>query len=141
MGNIYKYQFKTKEEAMFNSFLNKTIKGTASNFFIKKHKIESKEKSIEEDLEDESLTEMLDSVVLCLNAQEKEYIIKNEILSNAIESLTKNERSVVLFLFFKDLKPEEISKILNINQNTVYIIKKRTLNKLKEYMEENKNGI
>ena len=35
MGNIYKYQFKTKEEAMFNSFLNKTIKGVASDFFKK----------------------------------------------------------------------------------------------------------
>lgn len=141
MGNIYKYQFNTKEEAMFNSFLNKTIKGTASNFFKKKRKIESKEKSIEEDIEDESLTEMSDSVVLCLNAQEKEYVFKSDILSKAIESLTKNERSVVLFLFFEDLKPEEISKILNINQNTIYIIKKRTLNKLREYMEENKNGI
>lgn len=141
MGNIYKYQFKTKEEAMFNSFLNKTIQGTASNFFKKKRKIESREESIQEDLEDESLTEMLDSVVLCLNAQEKEYVLENEILSKAIESLTKNERSVVLFLFFENLKPEEISKILNINQNTIYIIKKRTLNKLREYMEEYKNGI
>lgn len=141
MGNIYKYQFKTKEEAMFNSFLNKTIKGVASDFFKKKRKIESKEKSIEEDIEDAGLTEMLDSVVLCLNAKEKEYVLKNEILSKAIESLTKNERSVILFLFFEDLKPKEISKILNINQNTIYIIKKKTLNKLREYMEDNKNGI
>ncbi len=141
MGNIYKYQFKTKEEAMFNSFLNKTIKGVASDFFKKKRKIESKEKSIEEDIEDAGLTEMSDSVVLCLNAKEKEYVLENEILSKAIESLTKNERSVVLFLFFEDLKPKEISKILNINQNTIYIIKKKTLNKLREYMEDNKNGI
>ncbi len=141
MGNIYKYQFKTKEEAMFNSFLNKTIKGVASDFFKKKRKIESKEKSIEEDIEDAGLTEMSDSVVLCLNAKEKEYVLKNEILSKAIESLTKNERSVILFLFFEDLKPKEISKILNINQNTIYIIKKKTLNKLREYMEDNKNGI
>jgi len=141
MGNIYKYQFKTKEEAMFNSFLNKTIQGTASNFFKKKRKIESREESIQEDLEDESLTEMLDSVVLCLNAQEKEYVLENEILSKAMESLTKNERSVVLFFFFKNLKTEVISEKLNINQNTVYIIRKRALKKLKDYMEENKDGV
>lgn len=141
MGNIYKYQFKTKEEAMFNSFLNKTIQGTASNFFKKKRKIESREESIQEDLEDESLTEMLDSVVLCLNAQEKEYVLENEILSKAMESLTENERSVVLFFFFKNLKTEVISEKLNINQNTVYIIRKRALKKLKDYMEENKDGV
>lgn len=141
MGNIYKYRFKTKEEAMFNSFLNKTIQGTASNFFKKKRKIESREESIQEDLEDESLTEMLDSVVLCLNAQGKEYVLENEILSKAIESLTKNERSVILFFFFSDLKPKVISKTISINQNTIYNIRKRALNKLRNYMEENKDGV
>lgn len=141
MGNVYKYQFKTKEEAMFNSFLNKTINGIASNFFNKKRKIESREESIEKDIEDEYVTEMLDSVLLCLNAKNGEYVFKNEILSKAIESLTENERSVILFLFFKELKAEEISKQLNINQNTVYIIRKRALKKLKDYMEENKNGL
>lgn len=141
MGDIYKYQFKTKEEAMFNSFLNKTIKGTASNFFKKKRKIESREEGIQEDLEDEYVTEILDSVLLCLNVRNGKYVFKNEILSKAMESLTENERSVVLFLFFKELKPEVISKKLDINQNTVYIIRKRALKKLKDYMEENKNGL
>ncbi len=141
MGNIYKYQFKTKEEAMFNSFLNKTIKGTASDFFKKKQKIESREESIKEELEDEYVTEMLDSVLLCLNGKNGEYVFENESLRKAMESLTENERSVVLFFFFKDLKPELISEKLNIIQNTVYIIRKRALKKLKDYMEENKNGI
>lgn len=141
MGNIYKYQFKTKEEAMFNSFLNKTIQGTASNFFKKKRKIESREEGIQEDLEDEYVTEILDSVLLCLNVRNGKHVFKNEILSKAMESLTENERSVVLFLFFKELKPEVISKKLDINQNTVYIIRKRALKKLKNYMEENKNGL
>ncbi len=141
MGNIYKYQFKTKEEAMFNSFLNKTIQGTASDFFKKKCKIESKEESIQEDLEDKYVTEMLNSVLLRLNTKNGECVFENDILSKAMESLTKNERSVVLFFFFKDLTPEAISKKLNINQNTIYIIRKRALKKLKDYMEENKNGI
>ncbi len=121
--------------------LNKTIKGTASDFFKKKHKIESREERIKEDLEDEYVTEMLDSVLLCKNAKNGEYVFENEVLRKAIESLTENERSVVLFFFFKDLKPELISEKLNIIQNTIYIIRKRALKKLKDYMEENKNGI
>lgn len=35
MAKNYKYKFTTKEEAEFNSFLNKTIRGKLLNFLRK----------------------------------------------------------------------------------------------------------
>ena len=63
------------------------------------------------------------------------YALENDKLDKAIESLTKNERSVILFAFMGELKTDEIANILEININTVYIIRKRALNKLRKYLE------
>lgn len=65
----------------------------------------------------------------------EEFFRRNDKLDKAIESLTKNERSVILFDFMGELKTNEIAMILGININTVYIIRKRALNKLRKYLK------
>ncbi len=132
MGDNYKYKFTTKEEAEFNSFLNKTIRGTASKFFKKKLKIEEREDCLEEDILVQEHLEILDKNIKDTNIK---YALENDKLDKAIESLTKNERSVILFDFMGELKTDEIANILDININTVYIIRKRALNKLRKYLE------
>lgn len=132
MGENYKYKFTTKEEAEFNSFLNKTIRGTASKFFKKKLKIEESEDYLEEEILTQEDLEILDKSVNNTNIK---YALKNDKLDKAIESLTKNERSVILFDFMGELKTNEIAMILGININTVYIIRKRALNKLRKYLK------
>lgn len=132
MAKNYKYKFTTKEEAEFNSFLNKTIRGTASNFFKKKLKIEKTEDYLEEEILTQEEIEILDKSVNNTNIK---YALKNDKLDKAIESLTKNERSVILFDFMGELKTNEIAMILGININTVYIIRKRALNKLRKYLK------
>jgi len=132
MENSYKYKFTTKEEAEFNSFLNKTIRGTASKFFKKKLKIEETEDYLEEEILTQEELEILDKSVNDTNIK---YALKNDKLDKAIESLTKNERSVILFDFMGELKTNEIAMILGININTVYIIRKRALNKLRKYLK------
>lgn len=132
MAKNYKYKFTTKEEAEFNSFLNKTIRGTASKFFKKKLKIEETEDYLEEEILTQEELEILDKSVNNTNIK---YALKNDKLDKAIESLTKNERSVILFDFMGELKTNEIAMILGININTVYIIRKRALNKLRKYLK------
>lgn len=132
MENNYKYKFTTKEEAEFNSFLNKTIIGTASNFFKKKLKIEKIEEYLEEEIVTQEEIEVLDKSINNTNIK---YALKNDKLDKAIESLTKNERSVILFDFMGELKTNEIAMVLGININTVYIIRKRALNKLRKYLK------
>lgn len=134
MENNYKYQFTTKEEAMFNSFLNKTIKGTASNFFKQRVNIEEKEEKLQEIVTEEEY-EILDKSIKCSKNTSIKFALKNDILDKALESLTKNERSVILFDFIGDLETKEIADILDINENTVYIIRKRALKKLRKYFK------
>lgn len=125
MEKNYKYKFATKEDKQFNDFLNKTIIGTSYNFFNKWKEYRENTEEYKEDI----LIDCSEKVGLF---QETE----NEFLSVALKSLTKNERLVISFIFDEHLKGEEISKRLKINPNTVYIIKKRALNKIEKIIKE-----
>lgn len=57
---------------------------------------------------------------------------EDELLSIALESLTKNERLVISFSFEEKLSGEEIAEKIKINKNSVYRMRKRTLRKLKK---------
>lgn len=128
MGKNYKYKFATKEDNQFNDFLNKTIIGTSYNFFN-----EWKEQR-------ETMEEYRDDIVVdCLNGKGLFDETEDELLSVALESLTKNERLVISFSFEEKLSGEEIAEKIKINKNSVYRMRKRTLGKLKKIiMEEQK---
>lgn len=128
MGKNYKYKFATKEDNQFNDFLNKTIIGTSYNFFN-----EWKEQR-------ETMEEYKDDIVVdCPNGKGLFDETEDELLSIALESLTKNERLVISFSFEEKLSGEEIAEKIKINKNSVYRMRKRTLGKLKKIiMEEQK---
>ena len=128
MGKNYKYKFATKEDNKFNDFLNKTIIGTAYNFFNRR----DENKLILEEYND-------DIVVNCPEEVGLFEEINNEYLRIALKSLTKNERLVISFSFEEELSGEEIAKKINITLNSLYRMRKRTLKKLKTIMEEIKN--
>lgn len=130
MGKDYKYKFATKEDNQFNDFLNKTIIGTSYNFFN-----EWKEQI-------ETIEEYRDDIVVdCPNEKGLFDETKDELLSIALKSLTKNERLVISFSFEEELSGEEIAEKINIKKNSVYRMRKRILEKLKKFiMEEQKNG-
>jgi len=125
MEKSYKYQYLTKEDRQFNLFLDRTIIGTAYNYFNENKR---KEKDIVE-YQDDMVADCPNEVCL-LNE------VKNKKLRIAMKSLTKKERSVISFIFEDKLKGEEIARILKINQNTVYIIKKRAIKKLEKLIKE-----
>lgn len=126
MGRNYKYKFATKEDKKFNDFLNKTIVGTSYNFFNRwKRHNERNKPYVEENIIIESPSEL--GVF-----EEKKY----GYLNRALKSLTNKERLVIYFAFEKDLRGTEIADKLNLNVNTIYKMKKRTLKKLKKRIEE-----
>ena len=128
MGKDYKYKFTTKEESQFNDFLNKTIIGTSYNFFNDW----KEQREIMEEYRD-------DIVVDCPKGKGLFDETKDELLSIALESLTKNERLVISFSFEEELSGEEIAEKINIKKNSVYRMRKRTLGKIKKLiMEEQK---
>lgn len=125
MGKSYKYKFATKEDYKLNDFLNKTIIGTAYNFFNRR----DENKVILEEYND-------DIIVDCPNEVGLFGEINNECLELALKSLTENERLVISFTFEDNFSGEEIAKIINITPNSLYRMRKKTLKKLKIIMEE-----
>lgn len=128
MEKNYKYKFATKEDNQFNDFLNKTIIGTAYNFFNRREE----NKVILEEYNDDIVVDCPEKVGLFEETN-------NECLRIALKSLTENERLVISFTFEEELSGEEIAKKINITLNSLYRMRKRTLKKLKTIMEEIKN--
>lgn len=134
MEKNYKYQFTTPEGVKFNDFLNKTIIGTSYNFFNENNKIKSMRENFSEDiLERYNIVQKDNIAEVCFLDN-----LKNENLEIAAQSLTSNERDVIVFVFEEEIGGEEIAQKLKINTNTVYIIKKRAVEKLKKIIEEEK---
>lgn len=125
MEKNYKYGKLTKEDGKFNDFLNKTIIGTSYNYF----NVWKEERETFEEYKE-------DIVVDCPNEVGLFQETKDEILSIALKSLTENERLVISFSFEDELSGEEIAKRININLNSVYRIRTRTLKKLEKLILE-----
>ena len=129
MGKNYKYILATEKDRKFNKFLDMTIIGTAYNYF-------------NENRDFMNMEEYKDDIVVNCPAEVGLFDeVNNRELRIAMKSLTKNERLVISFVFEDKLKGKEIAKKMKINANTVYIIKKRAINKLEKLIKEiRKNG-
>lgn len=121
MSKKYKYLMETKEDCKFNKFLNKTIIGASHNYY--KSVLDMEKINVE--LVEEKL------LVKEKNSQDLLEDTDNIGLKRAIESLTKNERLVISFVFDEKLDRKDIANLLKIHPNTVSIIKTRAIGKLK----------
>lgn len=74
----------------------------------------------------------LESITL---EQGKEDAYENVDLQKAIESLEKEDRTVVILRYYEDMKLEDIAKILNENLSTVKSRLYRSMKKLKLQLE------
>ena len=66
-------------------------------------------------------------------------VITDRILYKAIESLPEKRRAVIHLYFFDELTETEIAELLNIAQPSVNESKRRSLKKIKEYLEEHRH--
>lgn len=62
--------------------------------------------------------------------------VENDLLAEALKTLSPTSRDVVLLSYFMDLNDTEIAEMLNIVRRTVQYRRKSSLNKLKKRMEE-----
>ena len=63
--------------------------------------------------------------------------IENKVFIEYLYSLISERQAEILSLTFQGYKQQEIGNILDISQSRVSVIKKRTLKKLQEILEEN----
>lgn len=62
--------------------------------------------------------------------------IKNELLSEALKSLSDKKRIIILLYYFMDMNDTEISKLLNLSRSTIYRHRTTGLAIIKEFMKE-----
>lgn len=77
---------------------------------------------------------------LVLNVDGLPCVLENELLYNALLSLTDNERRVILYDFWHDWKDGEISKKLEVTVRTVYNLRQRAFKKIRTYYELHGQG-
>ena len=65
--------------------------------------------------------------------------VKDTLLAEAIQSLSENKRKVVLLSYFMDMSDADIARMMNLVRSTVYEHRKRSLELMKEMMEECQN--
>lgn len=64
--------------------------------------------------------------------------VENKVFIEYLYSLVSKRQAEILNLTFQGYKQQEIGNILDISQSRVSVIKKRTLKKLQEILEQNK---
>ena len=65
--------------------------------------------------------------------------VNDTLLAEAIQSLSENKRKVVLLSYFMDMSDAEIARTMNLVRSTVHEHRRRSLELMKEMMEEYQN--
>lgn len=62
--------------------------------------------------------------------------VKNTLLAEALQMLSERKRDVILLSYFMDMSDAEIGRMLNLVRSTVQEHRKRSLELMKNIMEE-----
>lgn len=62
--------------------------------------------------------------------------VKDTLIAEALQALSEKKRDVILLFYFMDMSDAEIGGVLNIVRSTVYEHRKRSLEVMKNIMEE-----
>lgn len=67
-------------------------------------------------------------------------VVENEILYELLKSLPENQRKVILYDFWLELKDTEIAERLEVTVRTVYNLRQRAFKRIKTYYELHGQG-
>lgn len=62
--------------------------------------------------------------------------IYDDVIADAIESLTLRQKDIILLSYFAEMSNAEIATLLELSESTVHYHKKRALAKLRNYMKD-----
>jgi len=66
----------------------------------------------------------------------KEVLVKDILISEALVTLTKRQQDVILHSFFLDKTDKDVGILMGIDNSTVHYHKKRALEALRKFLEE-----
>lgn len=63
-------------------------------------------------------------------------VVRDELIAEALQSLTEKKRNVILMSYFMDMSDEEIARQMKLVRSTIHEHRKRSLELLKNILEE-----
>lgn len=126
---VYKALKDFRGESKFSTWLYSIVNSTSITFLRKK-------KLDVSSLDNENVFEHADSKDSGMNANQVEVKSKVEMVTKAIQLLSPDDARLITLFYKAEQSLEEISKILNIETNTVKVKLHRARTRLKEKMEK-----
>lgn len=106
--------------------------------YLSKHEVILSELS-ERELESLSVIDEYDSEYFDFQALGYDIRLKDMLLAEALNALTERKRDVIMLSYFQGLSDADIARKLNLDRSTVNEHRKRSLELLKQMMEERSN--
>lgn len=132
----------------FDSFCKTVLRNEANDYKreqkrLQKHEVcfsELNEKQLEQlKIADEWIQDDWMESAEMFHIFEYDIEVKDELLCEALNSLSETKRNVILLSFFIEMKDKEIAKQLNLVPSTIFHHKTSSLQKLKKFIEELEN--
>ena len=137
-------QFYTYQEQTFDSFCKAVIRNESIDAFRelahrREHEIEFSALSPKE-LASLQADDSYDSYKKSFRVHGYVVEVCDRSLGEILEHIPSAQRDIVLLSYFLDYSDYEISKLLNMNKNTVQYRRKATLRRLRQLMEDLEHG-
>ena len=133
------------KQRVFDCFCKKVLKYEARNYYSEMKRLRDKEvlfsELSEQELEQLSTTDEYFKTEQIFNVLGNAVIVCDGSVAEALRSLPKRNRDIILLSYFLELSDGEIGKKLNMIRSTVQYQRTSTLRELKRFFEEeNANG-
>ena len=123
----------------FDSFCKKVLRAEKVDYFRTQSSQMNKEipfcELSQSQLDELRVTDKYPSDMTVFKVQDFEISVENDLLADALKSLSAMSRDIVLLSYFMDYTDHEIADMLNIIRSTVQYRRTSSLNKMKKHME------
>jgi RNA polymerase sigma factor (sigma-70 family) len=128
------------KQRVFDAFCKKVLKNEVRDIYDENKRLRSKEVSFSELTETElaqlSTTDKYFATEQIFNVLDRDVIVNDESIAEALRSLPERERDIILLSYFLELSDGEIGKKLNMIRSTVQYKRTSTLRELRKFLEE-----
>lgn len=128
-------------EAQFDYFCKKVLRNHARNL-KRKNLRQSRKEIVFSGLPDETVIEAIHvDRIICLESNLFDDLtypisIENDVLAQALHTLSQRNRQIILLSYFEDLTDQQIGKQLNAVRSTVQAARSRALKEMRKMLEK-----
>lgn len=127
-------------QCRFDSFCRTVLRNKARDIYRANKRYVEKFVSInslsQEELEHISISDIYDTDYIHFEVMEYDIPVEDILLAEAIETLPKQKKDIILLSYFTDMTDLDIANEMGVRASTIFYHKKEALKKIKKYMEE-----